>query len=182
MREHLLNHYLTQLSIIAYFRQHHRSFVREMPRVGFAYGFEEMGPNQTARDLFGHLQAGEKLAIISRFDRSAFEDQLMESLEHRGVQVRFITGQSGVQDFCFLMNVKKEMVGSGISTYFLWAGILGNASKVRSYFLNTPEQQRLLGGDFLRLAYVFKTHDWRARYSPELYNVSREIGRRRWFR
>jgi hypothetical protein len=106
----------------------------------------------------------------------------MESLEHRGVQVRFITGQSGVQDFCFLMNVKKEMVGSGISTYFFWASILGNASKVRSYFLNTPEQQQLLGGDFLGLAYVFKTHDWRARYSAELYNVSRELGRRRWFR
>jgi hypothetical protein len=54
LREHLLNHYLTlSLSLSSsslsssttdYFRQHHRSFVREMPRVGFALGFEEMGP------------------------------------------------------------------------------------------------------------------------------------------
>jgi hypothetical protein len=35
-----------------------------MPRKGEVH-FEELSPNQTARDLFGHLGKGDKVAIIT---------------------------------------------------------------------------------------------------------------------
>ena len=99
--------------------------------------FQELGPNQTARDLFGHLQPGEKVAIISRFLEGT--QDYVGALEARGLQVRVVTGQSGVEDFCFLMNTKKESIGIVMSTFFFWAGLLGNCAKVIMYSVDGKE-------------------------------------------
>jgi hypothetical protein len=149
-----------------------------MPRKGVLSGYQEMGPHQTARDLLGHLQKGDKLAIVSRFGQTSHEDQLIEALEARGIQVRFVSKQTGVQDFCFLLNAKKELIGMGVSTYFFWAGILGNASNVRSYFMESPQTLALVGGDY-RVDYQWKTRELRDRFKFELYKVDGTIGRLR---
>jgi hypothetical protein len=145
-----------------------------MPSKGRRFGFEEMGPNQTARDLFGHLQPGDKVAIVSRFTDV---DTFIQALERQGLKVRFIQGQTGVQDFCFLMSAQKELVGPGISTYFFWAAIMGNATKIRSYYLDTPETRAMNGGN-TRSGYVWKNPQLRDRFAFELHPIDRELGRR----
>jgi FkbM family methyltransferase len=110
-----------------------------MPIVGKTGFFAELGPEQTARDLFGHLKPGSKVAIVSRFSKE--HTQLyIDALERRGLQVRFVTGQSGVQDFCFLVSAQKEIVGPAGSTYFVWASYLSNSTQIIAYSLDFKEQ------------------------------------------
>lgn len=109
------------------------------------------------------------MAILSRF--SAKEEQpYIDAMKQRGLQVRFIDGQTGVQDFCFLKSAQKEVIGTALSTYVFWAGILGNASNVRLYMLDTPEQRRGLPID-----YVWKHPDLKDRFRFELHQVNRTI-------
>lgn len=120
---------------------HFRNFRQEMPRVYKRLGFWEMGPNRTADDLFGHLKAGDKVAITSRFEAGI--QPYVEALQRRGIQARAVTGQTGVQDFCFLLNAKKELVGTRISTFFLYAAVLGNATLIRNYKVNLQDMPRM---------------------------------------
>jgi hypothetical protein len=146
--------------------QHHRNFQAELPIRFESLGFEEMGPKQAANDLLGHLQPGDKVAILSRFN-STFVEPYMDAIKQRGLQVRFIEGQTGVQDFCFLMSAQKEIIGSSLSTFVFWAGILGNARKVRLYTLNTTYAMR----HNLPIEYTWKNTELKSRYKLELYQL-----------
>jgi hypothetical protein len=128
-----------------------------MPRRGKHLGYEELSPNQTARQLFGHLGGGDKVAIITRFDTSAARPYV-EALERQGIQVRVVNNQTDTQDFCFLMQAQKEMVGLARSTFFLWAGFLGNCSRVRAYSVDSPARRRAVPN-------VFDHYNWT---NPEL--------------
>lgn len=99
--------------------------------------FDEASPNQTASQLFGHLQPGDKVAITSRYINNLTLDYV-RALEHRGLQVRVISNQTGIQDFCFLKRAQKELVGSSMSTFARWAAILGDAQRVQLYVTDTP--------------------------------------------
>lgn len=102
-------------------------------------GFSELNANQTAYELFGHLNAGDKVAIVSRFSAKEAKPYT-DAMEHRGLKVRVIEGQSGTQDFCFLMSAQKEMIGIAKSTYLFWAGVLSkSAHRVLAYSLDTPQ-------------------------------------------
>jgi hypothetical protein len=125
-----------------------RNFVVEMPRVGPNLGFHEMGPRQMARDLVGHLQSGDKVAIVSRFAQETAQPYI-DALTERGLHVRFISGQTGVQDFCFLMQARKEMIGIAISTYFMWAAYLSNCTRVIAYSVDTAQRRDHFGDDYL---------------------------------
>jgi len=111
---------------------HFRNFKGEMPRRWNSYGFVEADPQQTAASLFGHLTVGEKVAIITRFGSDAVQPYV-EALQLKGLKVRVIEGQDGPADFCFLMSARKEIVGVAYSTYLIWAGYLGNATRVVAY-------------------------------------------------
>jgi hypothetical protein len=120
--------------------QHFRNFVTEVGRRGVnLYGeFQESSPNQTASQLFGHLQPGEKVAITSRYLNDLTLDYV-RALEQRGLQGRVISNnQTGLEDFCFLKRAQKEMVGSSMSTFARWAAILGNAQRVQLYVTDAP--------------------------------------------
>ena len=58
--------------------------------------------------------------------------------DERGLQVRVIEGQSGTQDFCFLMSAQKELVGSFMSTFVTWAAYLGNMKRANLYRVMGP--------------------------------------------
>jgi hypothetical protein len=126
-----------------------------MPRKGIKFGFEELGPNQTANDLFRNLQAGDKVAITSRFSEHPSLQPYVDAFQSRGVQVRVIANQTAVEDFCFLMHAKKELVGNAVSTFSIWAGFLGNASKVRLYSIDSEWTRAGLFADR-----VFKYYNW----------------------
>jgi hypothetical protein len=115
---------------------HIRGFHVEMPDNYQGLGFRELDPNQTSTELLGHLRAGDKLAIVSRFDESLL-DNFTTVLLQRKLQVRFITGLTGVQGFCFLKSASKELLGGNRSTYFLMSSMLNDhVSNVTIYCLN----------------------------------------------
>lgn len=131
------------------FAQHFRNFGTELPGRATKLGFQELGPKQTAQELFGHLAPGDKVAIVSRFPQEHAQ-KYVHALTERGLKVRFIQNQTGIQDFCFLRHTQKEMVGISISTYFKWAALLSNASRIVAYSLDVPAQRR-------RTAYLRET-------------------------
>jgi hypothetical protein len=113
-----------------------------MPKRGIALGFEELSPRKISEELLRNLTTGDKVAITSRFINTAVED-IVNLLSARGIQVRVVNGQSSEEDFCFLLKAEKELVGFAKSSYVRWAGILGNASIVRMYSVESPATRRI---------------------------------------
>ena len=109
-----------------------------MPRKGKKRGFEELSPNKTAWELFGHLHRNDKIAITSRFGGDDVAPHV-SALEERGLQVRVIENQTGTQDFCFLWSAKKELVGTRVSTFVDWAAFLGQAKRANLYRVVSPD-------------------------------------------
>ena len=117
--------------------------------------FRELTPDDTAHYLFGppptlsqsmsnkdnskhnnnnNHSASTRMAIISRYARTA--TPYVQALKDQDWEVRLIQNHSGIQDFCFAMSTKATFVGVAHSTFALMAGLLGNASTVRWYYLN----------------------------------------------
>jgi hypothetical protein len=118
---------------------HFRNYQSEMPpERAYEMGFAEIEPELAANKLFENLGAGDKVAITTRITNSKARSYV-EILEHRNISARLITGQTGVQDFCFLHQTAKELVGNARSTYCLWAGLLGKAREVRLYNIDYPK-------------------------------------------
>jgi hypothetical protein len=129
-------------------------------------GFEELAPDAVANQLFAHLHAGDKVAIASRFGEDFRTQMLVRAFARRGILARVLEPRSGVADFCFLLHAQKELVGTAQSTYFMWAGILGNARRVRAYSVRTPEGNNLVHNSNW-------THpDLQRRFQFELYSVN----------
>ena len=153
------------------FLQHFRNFQHEMPRRAKHLGFEELSPNKTANELFGHLGKGDKVAIISRFSTSPTLQQYLEALERRGIQARVITGQDGTEDFCFLMHAQRAMVGTAQSSYLQWAAFLGSPTKAVGYSVDSPSRRRRHGGKTPFYHFNYTHPDLASRFSFELYKA-----------
>jgi len=104
------------------FEKHLRGFITEMPRVGRRPQFTQLDPNRTAYELLQHLRPGDNVALLSRYPSTL--KIYKDVMEERGFQVRIIEGQTGEEDFCFLMKTKKELIGQYASTFVKWAGVL----------------------------------------------------------
>jgi hypothetical protein len=90
----------------------------------------EASPNETAYEMFGHLTAGDKVAITTRF-QSPQVLEYVQAMKRRGLLVRVIVGQRDVEDFCFLVKAKRGLAGTYQSTFFRWAATLGQAERVQ---------------------------------------------------
>lgn len=125
-------------------------------------GFEELSPNKTANELFRHLRKGDKVAITTRFGGKHVEPYV-SALEERGLQVRVIHGQSAVEDLCFLMSAKKELVGTIKSSYVRWAAMLGDMERVELYDMQDPKRKTLSHPNFtdprLKRRFVIKEYN-----------------------
>jgi hypothetical protein len=108
---------------------HYRNFKQEMPNRWNSLGYHEADPQQTVNDLLGHLKEGDTIAIVTRFSGESAQSYV-DAFEARGLKVRVVDGQDGPADFCFLMSARKEVVGLTKSSYLMWAGYLGNATRV----------------------------------------------------
>jgi len=111
----------------------------EMPVFGNVRKTYELGPNQTAYELLGHLKPGDKVALLSRFPNIL--KPYRKALEGRGIKTRIISGQTGPQDFCFLMKATKEIVGNTWSTYAYWASILSTTAKRSILYCNAHHSE-----------------------------------------
>lgn len=157
---------------------HIRGYTTEMPGAGKRMGFAELSPNKVATELLSNLKSGEKVAILSRFGgKSVLIEPYVKALEARGLQVRVISGQTGYEDFCFLMSTQKEFVGIHGSSYASFAAYLGNMTRARLYFLDSPETRRRYG-DFSKFLNFTWTHPiLKARMSIELYKSEEQDAR-----
>lgn len=119
---------------------HYRGFNIETPKDYEQRGMRELDPVRTSNELLRHLTAGNKVAIISRFPQQKLGN-FTAVLRKRGLRVRFVTGQSSVQDFCFLKSAKKEIIGGRKSTYFRVAALLNDVvENVTIYCYNYQQQ------------------------------------------
>jgi hypothetical protein len=95
-----------------------------------------LDPWRVAKQLMGHLKPGQKVAITTRFVNEPAVKVYQRAMEKRGFQVRVVGNQTGVQDFCFLLRAKQELLGVAKSTYARWAAYLGDAERVQLYALD----------------------------------------------
>eukprot|EP00590_Aulacoseira_subarctica_P009590 CAMPEP_0172429944 /NCGR_PEP_ID=MMETSP1064-20121228/52502_1 /TAXON_ID=202472 /ORGANISM="Aulacoseira subarctica , Strain CCAP 1002/5" /LENGTH=363 /DNA_ID=CAMNT_0013175677 /DNA_START=246 /DNA_END=1337 /DNA_ORIENTATION=+ len=107
---------------------HIRGFTNELSAWGDTIGFRELSPNQTAYQFLGHLKSGEKVAIIGRPSEEELQ-HFTQALRDRGLQVRFVKGHTGTEDFCFLKTATKEIAGNEKSTFFRNAALLSDTVK-----------------------------------------------------
>jgi len=118
--------------------KHIRGFEKEVKKYEpmVKSGYEEIGAMQMAYNMLGHLKAEDKVALVAPSTEIALPYK--NELERRGIKVRIVS-QNRVQDFCFLMNTKKELVGQHASTYVFWAAILSvTVEKVSLYYVKNP--------------------------------------------
>jgi hypothetical protein len=57
------------------------------------------------------------------------------ALQRRGLEVRVISNQSGVEDFCFLKKARKGLAGNIVSTFTKWAALFGDSERADLYML-----------------------------------------------
>jgi hypothetical protein len=153
---------------------HFRNFETEMPI--HKGTLQEVSPNQTAFVLFGHLRAGDKVVITTRFNNARAKEHI-DALKARGIQVRVVEGQTGIQDFCFLTKAQKELVGNFQSTFAFWAAILGKARKAFLYTLDSPSLRERFGTsamDMDRFQYQWENDDLRNRVTMKLIDFDRD--------
>jgi hypothetical protein len=107
-------------------------------------GFEELDPQRVASELMGHLPAGQKIAMTTRFANEPIVEDYQRAMQARGFQVRIVANQTGVQDFCFLLRAQQELLGVAKSTYARWAAFLGDAARVQLYALDNVGSQEFI--------------------------------------
>jgi hypothetical protein len=148
---------------------HFRNYESEMPeRRAFEMGFAELSPVKVATELFAHLQPGDRVQIITRtFNQKA--RNYAEALEVNGVKASVVTDQSTVQDFCFLKQTQKELVGSARSTFVMWAALLGDSQKARMYHVDNRGLRNRHPDFWERFTYNFTHPRLRDRLIFELY-------------
>ena len=110
---------------------HIRGFNDEMPKAGPRLGFSELDPARTAGELLGHLEAGDKVVILSRFPTRTTTLAYVAALEARGLNVR-VSAESTMTDFCFLLRAKR-IAGTAVSTFLTMASLLGSAERIDWY-------------------------------------------------
>ena len=149
---------------------HFRNFKTELKKATKELGFTELSPYQTATELFINATASSsnRLAITTRFDNDWTQEYVHEIQKyHPSLQIRVISDQSAVEDFCFLKSAKRELVGHDLSSFFQWAAYLGIGSnddsngnddgdnntknnsiqKIRSYAMKKMKENTIGGKD-----------------------------------
>jgi len=155
--------------------QHFRNYVAEMPRRAKQKAFDELPPNQTVLQLFekphsaknySNENAGtsEKIVMTTRVHNEEARSYI-EAFQRFGWNARIEDHRTGTQAFCFLRQTKQDLVGFVRSTFLVWAALLGNASQVRFYSMNTTESQSVLGMNSAEvIGYKWKRPELRNRF------------------
>jgi hypothetical protein len=121
---------------------HFRNYISELPDWrAYEMGFLELAPNRTAQDLFPHLNPEkDHVRITTRIPNQKARNYILALREVRrqrgGINASLVEDQTGVQDFCFLKETQKELVGNARSTYVMWAALLGNGTLSRLYHVD----------------------------------------------
>ena len=122
---------------------HYRSFVRDLPNMHMAWGGAELIPERAAEMLAASLPPGTKVAVVA--GRASLERVLAykAAFEGKSFVARTVTGQTGIQDFCFLSHARAGLWGTRQSSYATWASLIGNQLRNATlYGANYPARER----------------------------------------
>ena len=146
---------------------HLRNFAMEMREsLRKQKGFQQLDKERIATEVLGHLQDGDKIALAGRaLEKDAANNSteaygIVKSIQAKNLTVRFSPGESGMEDFCFLKNAKKELIGSSKSTF----------AQMAAY----------LAGPSLKMARLYQFVTDELANSPELTTLQRQVGQETW--
>jgi hypothetical protein len=148
---------------------HFRNFVHEMPKKGKLLGYQEISPTDLVPQALAETTTTSKVAIVTRFPQLDVVQAYVSALETAGMHVRVLANQTSMQDFCFLMRTQYRLIGLARSTFFLWAGVLSNASIVTAYSMDSVANRAKTGRP-IRDSYNFTNPNLAKRFRFELYN------------
>lgn len=89
--------------------------------------FQELEPHQISLFISKAIESAspkDSVAILSRFPEAERTVKCKVALSER-YSTRIIQGQTGIQDFCFMLHADNELFGSLTSTFVWWAAELG---------------------------------------------------------
>jgi hypothetical protein len=145
---------------------HYRNFEREMPRRGKQKGYEEISA-QFVNELLHDNNDSTPILIVTPYAPDV--KSYVDVLQNQGKVVHVLANSTPLQDFCMLLSATETIIGVARSTFFLWAGLLGNAPQVRAYSIDS-EWKRQSNSP------VYDHYNWtdpelKGRFHFELYHL-----------
>ena len=121
---------------------HYRSFVVDLPRTHMSWGGAELVPAKAAELLSQSAPPGSRVALVAGRAAPHRVQAYKEAFHNRSFAVRAVSGQSAIQDFCFLAHAQAGLWGTVQSSYAKWASLIG--TKIRNatlYGVNYPSRK-----------------------------------------
>ena len=136
---------------------HLRSFVQEiLPHKARHSHWHEANPKTMSTKILSNLTVnkGERVALVgpptaNRFKALAAQGRKHAMAEHdeelqkHGVRTRVISSNNVLDDFCFLVNTKKQLIGARQSTFVTWASYIGNANQTQPYAIGDRDTEHI---------------------------------------
>mmetsp|Transcript_45114 Transcript_45114/g.109777 ORF Transcript_45114/g.109777 Transcript_45114/m.109777 type:complete len:604 (+) Transcript_45114:185-1996(+) len=117
------------------------------------------------------LSPGDKVSVLSRIPNKyarAYAERLNGVWGTNATLLSY--GQSGLQDFCYMMHARHELVGNGRSTFLFWAAALGpEIQNARLYHDDTFGLRNKFPDFWTRFTYQWTHPDLKKRIHWELY-------------
>eukprot|EP00529_Nitzschia_sp_RCC80_P019232 CAMPEP_0113447878 /NCGR_PEP_ID=MMETSP0014_2-20120614/4469_1 /TAXON_ID=2857 /ORGANISM="Nitzschia sp." /LENGTH=516 /DNA_ID=CAMNT_0000339055 /DNA_START=282 /DNA_END=1832 /DNA_ORIENTATION=- /assembly_acc=CAM_ASM_000159 len=117
------------------------------------------------------LSPGDKVSVLSRIPNKyarAYAERLNGVWGTNATLLSY--GQSGLQDFCYMMHARHEVVGNGRSTFLFWAAALGpEIQNARLYHVATFGLRNKFPDFWTRFTYQWTHPDLKKRIHWELY-------------
>ena len=121
---------------------HYRNFLAEIGQRALGSRYTEVTPETASRGVFHNYfnnTGRRRVAMISRTIQG-LEPYVEVLKQEQGISARIIAAQSGVQDFCFIIKARAELICPKQSTFARWASLLSNVSLVRYYQLDQRQE------------------------------------------
>eukprot|EP00980_Cylindrotheca_fusiformis_P008290 scaffold1736_cov127-Cylindrotheca_fusiformis.AAC.104 len=152
---------------------HYRNYISEMPsKRAYEMGFAELSPAKTATELFGKVPKGSRIGVTTRIPNQLARDQVDALNAIGGMDAYLVEEQEGVQDFCYLKNTQKQLVGNARSTFVFWAALLGETMELaRLYHVDNWGLRQRHPNFYERFTYNWTHPALRERVRFELYQA-----------
>lgn len=146
---------------------HLRNFISEsFWLLEYAIYFHEITPKQIVPFL--NLKPGDKLAIVGRHMDGPYVQKFVQAFNGTGVRVRVIRGQSPMQDLCFILGTKKELIAPMHSTFVQSTSFL---AQIPTTFYSISSQENYNGTNILPLTPHPRQYDSKAPYIRYIHNL-----------
>ena len=127
---------------------HYRSFILDLPKRHLSWGGAELTPSNAANLLAAaRLPPGTKVVLVSGRSTVDRVEAYKEAFANKSFIVRQISGQSSIQDFCFLAHARAGLWGTIQSSYVTWASLISKGlQNATLYGVNYPAREQHISG------------------------------------